>query len=294
MTLEERGRQTRLVLWLTLGLNVVVATAKVIVGTLTATLSLVADGFHSFLDGSNNVIGLVTLSFAHRPPDEDHQYGHRKFEVLASMAISVLLFASAVKILTASWERFRGGGVPEASWASIATALVTLGVNLFVTKYEARKGRELHSLFLIADSRHTLSDVFATIGVLIAILLSRTGLTWADPVAAVGIAGVIVVAGYRILMSGLDVVADRKVMDAGAIETVAASFPGVRHCARVRTRGFEDAVFLDITIHLDPSLSLQEAHDLCDSIESDLHRRFPQIADIVIHPEPDIPESAAS
>jgi cation diffusion facilitator family transporter len=288
LELARTGREVRRVLWITLWLNLAVSAAKVAVGMLTSTLSLVADGYHSLMDGSGNILGLITLRFAQKPPDEDHQYGHRKFEVLASMAISILLFATAGEILLQSFGRLRAGGVPSPNWVTIATALGTLAVNLFVTRYESRRGRELHSSFLIADSRHTLSDVYATIGVLTAILLSRAGMTWADPIAAVMIAGVIVVAGYRILTSGLNVVADRAVIDAARIEEVALSFPRVQACRQVRTRGFEDAVFLDLIVLLDPGLSLQEAHELCDRMEATLHVRFPQLADIVIHPEPEL------
>lgn len=282
------GAAERRVLWITLALNAAVAAAKLAAGALSGTLSLLADGYHSLLDGCGNVLGLVALRVAHKPPDEDHQYGHRKFEVLASMAISILLFATAAEILMESIRRFREGAAPEASWAALATALATLAVNVVVARYEARRGRELGSPFLLADARHTLSDVFATLGVLAAIGLSRAGLAWADPLAAVAIAGVIVRAGYRILTSGLDVVADRRVLPAADVEgAVAASFPSVRGVRKVRTRGFEDAVFLDLTVHLDPRLSLREAHDLCDRIEEALKGRFPQIADIVIHPEPE-------
>ncbi len=284
---SRRGRQIRKVLWVTLALNLVVAGAKLLVGALTATLSLVADGYHSLLDGSGNIVGLIALRVASKPPDEDHQYGHRKFEVLASMGISMLLFATAFEILLTSMERLRGRSLPDPSWASVATVLGTLAVNVFVTRYESRWGRELHSLFLIADSRHTLSDVFASSGVLAAIVMIRGGLWWADPLAAVAIAGVIVVAGYRILTSGLDVIADRRVIDTAEIESAALAFPGALSCRNVRSRGFEDAVFLDLTVLLDPHLSLKEAHELCDRIEENLRRRFPQIADIVIHPEPD-------
>jgi divalent metal cation (Fe/Co/Zn/Cd) transporter len=89
-------------------------------------------------------------------------------------------------------------------------------------------------------------------------------------------------------MSGMNVVADRKVLDPGDLETLVGSFPGVRSCRRVRTRGFEDSVFVDLTVLLDPDLSLREAHELCDRIEERFRSTFPQIADIVIHPEPDL------
>ena len=286
---SRRSREVRKVLWITLFLNILVSAAKILVGTASSTLSLVADGYHSLLDGAGNVLGLLTLRLAGKPPDADHQYGHRKFEVLAAMGISILLFSTAGKVVYDSAERLRGGTIPSPTWVTIATAVGTLFVNLFVTRYETTSGRRLRSPFLLADAQHTLSDIFATLGVLGALLLIRMGVAWADPIAAVVIAGVIVRAGYGILTKGLDVVADRSVIEPGEIEAVVMGFPGVRSCRLVRTRGFEDAVFLDLTILLDPTLVLQQAHDLCDQVEECLRDRFPQIADIVTHPEPDAP-----
>jgi cation diffusion facilitator family transporter len=288
-TLVRRGRKIRRVLWITLWLNLLVASVKLFVGAFTATLSLLADGYHSLLDASGNVIGLFTLRVSHRPPDEHHQYGHRKFEVLAAMAISILLFATAFEILLQAWERLVEGASPAPSWLALAAAGGTLGVNLFVSRYESRRGRELRSPLLLADAQHTLSDIFATIAVLTAILLIRAGFSWADPVAAAGIAAVIVAAGWRILTTGVNVVADRRVIDPSAIERVVLGFQGTRGCEKIRTRGFEDAAYLDLIVVLAPDLSLSEAHDLCDRIEEALRDAHPELVDIVIHPEPEMP-----
>lgn len=285
--ISDRGPKIQRVLWLTLGLNLIVSAAKIVAGTMTGTLSLLADGYHSLLDASGNVLGLITLGFAHKPPDEDHQYGHRKFEVLASMGISILLFATAAEILHESISRLRTGVGPTPSLLAIIVAAGTLLVNIFVTRYETRKGKELRSPFLLADAEHTRSDVFATLGVLSALFLIWAGVPWADPLAAAAIGAVIVLAGWRILTTGVNIIADRRVIDPRSIEKIAQGFEGVRHCKRVRTRGFEDAAFLDLTIRLNPELSLREAHKLCDQIEDALSQKYPQLVDIVIHEEPD-------
>ncbi len=283
-----RARQVRAVLWITLTLNLVVAAAKLAAGAFTGMLSLLADGYHSLLDGAGNIVGLVTLRIAHKPPDEDHQYGHRKFEVLAGMAISILLFAAAFEIVASAWERLTRGSPTGSSLPAFAVAVATLAVNIFVASYESRRGRELQSPLLLADAQHTLSDIYATGAVLAAILLRQSGIPWIDPVAALGVAALIVSAGWRILMSGVNVVADRRVIEPSAVEGVVLAFDGVRECRRVRTRGFEDAAFLDLTVILDPGLSLQEAHDLCDRMEEALRAAHPRLVDIVIHPEPEM------
>lgn len=285
-----RASSMRRVLWITLGLNLAVAAAKIACGFLTHTLSMIADGYHSLLDGTSNVVGLVALSAAHRPPDEDHQYGHRKFEVLATILISVMLFIAAAEILASSWGRLGGGGVaPIYSPAGVAIMLATMAINIGVSRYEARRGRELASPFLVADSRHTASDVFVSASVLIAVFSVKMGLTWLDPVAAVVIGGVIIYTGYTLLRTSLGVLADRAWIDSRQIEAIAMQFPEVKRCRQIRTRGMADSVYVDLTLRFEPTLTLREAHDICDRLEARLKEAYPVIADIIVHPEPDEP-----
>ncbi len=278
----------RRVLWITLGLNFAVAFAKLGVGGSTHTLSMIADGYHSLLDGGGNILGLVALLMAHRPPDEEHHYGHRKFEVVASIGISLMLFVAAVEILLSAWGRLSGGSEPGTfSAVSVTVMIVTMAINIGVSRYEARKGRQLHSPFLVADSRHTASDVYASASVLLALAGLKLGIAWIDPLAAILIGVAIVRAGYTILSWSLGVLADRALLPAPAIAAIAAEFPEVRSCRKVRTRGFADSVFVDLTVRFEPTLSLREAHAVCDRVEERLRREYPEIDDIVVHMEPD-------
>ncbi len=286
---RERALAIRRVLWITLGLNFAVALAKIWCGSVTETLSMVADGLHSLLDGTGNVLGLIALSVAHRPPDDDHQYGHRKFEVIASTGVALLLFAAAARILLDSWERLTGGNRAVYSILSVAVMVVTMAVNFGVSRYEARRGAELRSPFLLADSRHTASDMYASGAVIAALIGLKLGLAWLDPIAAIFIGAVIVAAGYKILRWSLGVLADERLIDPALIEAVVLEFPEVRSCREIRTRGFADSAFLDLVLRFEPSLTLKEAHDICDRLEDRLRQRFPEIADIVIHPEPEEP-----
>ncbi len=290
---QSRAAAVRRVLWITLALNLAVATAKITWGFFTQTISMVADGYHSLLDGTSNILGLVALAVAHRPPDEDHQYGHRKFEVIASTGVALLLFMAAAEILYASWGRLTQGSSAVFSTVSIAVMIGTMAVNLGVSRYEARKGRELRSAFLLADSRHTASDMYASAAVLAALVGLRLDIRWLDPLAAITIGAVIVHAGYKILRWSLGVLADERLIDPPLIEAVALEFPHVRSCRKVRTRGFADAAFLDLTLRVDPSLTLREAHDICDLLEARLKEKFPEIADIIVHLEPEEASSAA-
>ena len=112
---EVRSRSVRRVLGVVLVLNLAVAAAKLVVGWLSSSISMVADGFHSLTDGASNVVGLIGMSIADRPPDEDHPYGHRKFETLAALIIGALLSLTAWEVLKSLTHRLREGGEPEVT-----------------------------------------------------------------------------------------------------------------------------------------------------------------------------------
>ncbi len=274
------------VLWLTLGLNLVVSGGKVFVGLLSGSLAMVADGFHSLVDGSNNVIGLIVAAYAFAPPDRGHPYGPRKFETAAAAAIGVALLVLAYHVLEGALGRIGSPALPEIGLLNWVVMFVTMGVNLFVSWYEEREGRRLQSAFLLADATHTRSDLFVSLGVVGSFAAARAGIGWADPLVAVIIAAVISVQAVRILVSAFHVLTDRAAIAPERIEALALSVPGVEWAGQVRTRGRGDAVYVDLTVRLDGDASLREAHDAADRIEEALRAAHPEIVDVVVHLEP--------
>ena len=124
-----------------------------------------SDGYHSLTDSASNVIGLISLRAARKPPDVDHPYGHRKYETLASAAIFVFLLITVLEIGRAAIKRLASPSPPEVTALSFAVMIGTLVVNVLVVRYESNAGRRLNSELLVADSVHTRSDVYATIAV---------------------------------------------------------------------------------------------------------------------------------
>jgi cation diffusion facilitator family transporter len=274
------------VLWLTLALNLGVSGGKVVVGLLSGSLAMVADGYHSLVDGSNNVIGLIVAAYAFAPPDRGHPYGHRKFETAAAAGIGVALLLLAYHVLEGALGRIASPALPRIGPLNWVVIFATMAVNLFVSWYEDREGRRLKSAFLVADAAHTRADLLVSLGVVGSFAAAGAGLAWADPVVAVVIAAVISVQAVRILVSAFHVLTDRAVIAPEPIEELALSVAGVKHVRDVRTRGRGDAVYVDLTVHLDGSTSLGEAHDVADRIEAKLKAAHPQIVDVVVHLEP--------
>jgi cation diffusion facilitator family transporter len=282
----------RRVLWVTLALNLAVSAGKVLVGHLSGSLAMVADGYHSLVDGSNNVIGLIVATFAFRPPDPGHPYGHRKFETAATGLIGLALLALAWKVLSGALVLAAKPSLPAIGPLNWAVMAITIGVNVFVSWFEAREGRRLRSAFLVADATHTRADLYVSLGVVASFAAALAGLGWADPLVAVAIAAIIAWQGGQILLSAFDVLTDRAVIPAEMIEPLAAAVPGVLRVHDVRSRGRRDAVFVDLTVHLDGAMTLHQAHDVADRIERELERAHPEIVDVVVHLEPEGHEGA--
>jgi cation diffusion facilitator family transporter len=274
------------VLWITLALNLAVSAGKVAVGLLSGSLAMVADGYHSLVDGSNNVIGLIVAAYAFRPPDRGHPYGHRKFETAAAAGIGGALLFLAYHVLEGALGRIAEPELPEIGPLNWAVMGVTMVVNLFVSWYENREGRRLGSAFLVADATHTRADLLVSLGVVATFAAVKVGLTWADPAAALAIAGVIAVQAVRILVSAFHVLTDRAAIDPERIEALAMGVEGVRQVRDVRTRGRGDAVYVDLTAQMDGGVTLHEAHEVADRIEEALKAAHPEIVDVVVHPEP--------
>jgi cation diffusion facilitator family transporter len=271
------------VLWL----NMVVAAAKFGYGFLTGSVSMQADGIHSSFDGLSNVIGLIGLWAAAHPPDALHPYGRKKYETFAAAAIGLVLFGTCLYILRNSYLHWRESVVPMVTGISFGVMLGTMAVNWGVMTWERRRGTRLQSEILLADSRHTASDLLSSLSVLIGLAAVTAGYPLLDPIAGVVIAGFIGRTGLLVLQEATQSLADRARLDADAIREVALTVAGVRCCDEIRTRGLPRHVFMDLCIHVDPAMTIVRAHTVAHDVEDKLMQAFPGVAEVVVHVEPE-------
>ena len=287
--MTDRYAQVVRVLYRVLVLNLAVAIVKIILGYLTGAVSILSDGFHSLTDAASNVVALVGVSIARRPPDENHPYGHRKYETMASLGILVFLVLVLVQVLGAAYDRLINGGTPRVFPEGIGIMAATLVLNVFVVVYEMRAARSLNSEVLRADAMHTRSDVLTSAAVLGALLGVWWGYPLLDPLAAILVAAFIGHAGWAIAKEASRILADEIVMAEDDVRTVVASVPEVLGCHQIRTRGSADHVFMDLHVWLDGRLTLDSAHATSHIVKDRLMKRFPQLVDVVIHIEPPPP-----
>jgi cation diffusion facilitator family transporter len=268
-------------------LNVGVAIVKIAFGYLSGAVSILSDGFHSLTDASSNIVGLVGVRAAGRPPDEDHPYGHRKYETVAAASITAFLMLVVLEILRNAFNHLSGRtDHPDISSLGFIVMAITMAINIVVVRYESAEGKRLGSEMLMADAMQTRGDVWTSLAVIAALGGARAGLPVLDPLAAIAVAGFIGYSGFQIATATTKILSDRIVMSEGDIEQVVLAVPGVLGCHHIRTRGSTDHVFLDLHVWLPPAMALTDAHDLSHVVKDRLMMRYPQIADAIIHIEP--------
>lgn len=283
----ERYAAVAQVLLRVLVLNLGVAVAKIVFGYASGAISILSDGFHSLTDAASNVVGLVGIKAANRPPDADHPYGHRKYETVAAAGVTLFLVVVVLEVLRNAFNHLTGRSVAhDISISSFAVMIVTVAVNLVVVSYETRESERLASEVLMADALQTKGDVWTSITVIVALFGARLGVPILDPLAALVVAGFIGHAGYQVARTTTRILSDQVVISESDIEEVVTGVAGVLGCHQIRTRGSSDHVFLDLHVWLPPEMPLTRAHDLSHVVKDRLMARYPQIADAIIHIEP--------
>ena len=271
--LAYRGAVQR-VLWTTLILNGVVALAKLIVGLQANSLTLIGDAAHSGVDGINNVIGLIAVGLAAKEADAEHPYGHSKFETLAAFFLSGLLFLTCAQIAIEAVRRLARPPEepPIATLAAFTVTFLTLLINIGVTTYEGRRGRQLDSDFLIADAAHTRSDVLVTMTVLVSLACVHFGWTRFDAGLSLVVAAFIGRIGYAVFRRTLPVLVDASAVDEARVQEIVRSVPGIRSAHAIRSRRAGDTVFIEMHVLVQPNQKTEAAHAVTEAVEAALVR----------------------
>lgn len=285
-------KEIKRVLWLILILNWIVAASKILLGLFTGTLSIVSDGIHSLFDGATNVVGLIGVKFAEKPADEDHPYGHRKYEAIAAQIIFTFLVIAGWKIGENIFEKIFNPPItkPAIHWLVFAVLISCMIIDAFVAWYENKKGKELKSAILKADAKHTKSHYFTTGAVLLSAIGIKLGLPAViDPISACVVLVFIADLAFEIFKETSSVLSDKALSPdkIRKIKKIVGSFCEVAACHQIRSRGDEDHFFLDIHIIFDPETPLAEAHRICHLVCEKIQDEMPEIKDITAHAEPE-------
>lgn len=278
------ARRVRHVLVLVLGLNLAVAVGKLVAGYMAGSLAVIGDGLHSGVDALANVAALLVLRLSSEPADEDHPYGHSRYETVAAFVLSGFLLLTAFELGKAALERFVDPRPPEVTGLTFAVMGVTLAVNVAVTAYEGRMARRYGSEMLAADAAHTRSDVYVSSAVIGGLLLAPLGLAYLDPLLALGVAVFIAYSSYQVFRSVMPILTDRIVFNPADVARVVNAVPGVRSVHDIRSRGAPREAFVQMHLVVDPQ-DVLGAHDVADEVERRLASEL-GVKEAVIHIEP--------
>jgi len=277
----------RKTLLIVLGLNWLVAIAKIFYGLSTRCESMAADGFHSLSDGASNIIGLIGIHFACQPTDFDHPYGHKKYETFFALGIAVMLFIVSFNLAKQGITHLAHPDTPAVDFRSFIVMAITLAVNIWVMKYEHKTGVALKSDILISDAAHTKADIFTSLSVILALIVIKLGFPILDPIVTILISIFIAHAGYEIVKQSSNVLCDTAVItDLKKITDIVLSVEGVKTCHKIRSRGRPDDVHIDLHVLVNPSMHVDNAHRISYLIEDKIKKTLPEVTDVVVHIEP--------
>ncbi len=283
----------RKVLLITLLLNLFVMVLKAVLGWWTGSLSLIADALHSVTDSANNVLGLITSRFSSPIPDRDHPYGHQKFEAVGALGIAAFLGIACFEILQGAIERIVNPGEPvKISASELWLLLIVLGVNIFVAFYERGVGQRVGSSILIADAKHTMSDVWVTITVIAGLIgvwqgrvLNLPQLAWLDVILAFPVALLVFRSGWDVIKENLPWLVDEMAIAPEEIHKIALSVTGVINCHDIASRGLVGRqVFIEMHLIVDAK-DVDTAHRITEEVETRLEEKFSPVR-VLIHVEP--------
>lgn len=275
--------------------NVALLVFKFVAGIVAGSGAMVADAVHSLSDFFTDIIVLVFVRISSKPADEDHDFGHGKYETLASTVIGMALFAVAIGILyngAAKVALWAGGGeLPKpgmiALWAALASIVLKEGVYV----YTARKARELNSQAMLANAWHHRSDALSSIGTAIgiggAILLGERW-TVLDSIASIVVGALIVKVSVGMIKNGIDELMESSLPSdvENEIIALAESVEGVSEPHKLRTRRIGNHFAMEMHIRMDGQITLHDAHERTTELEHKIRERFGSETYVIIHTEP--------
>ena len=286
--MSETDALKKRVAWLSIGSNTLLVVLKLVVGFSVGAVSLISEALHSGVDLVAALIAFWAVRKSTVPPDQEHDYGHGKFENLSAAVEAVLIVGAALGILYESAEKFGETAVPEFLEYGIAIMLVSIGVNYLVSRRLISVAKQTGSQALEADGLHLQSDIWTSVGVLLGLaLMQLTGWAWLDPVIAIFVAGIIFRAGWRMVRESAMELTDASLPadEEARIMFLIESVPEVRDCHCLRTRRSGAYKLLDVHVLFDGTMPLAQVHAICDELEEKIRAEFGTF-DIIIHPEP--------
>ena len=271
--------------------NLLLTVGKIVVGFLSRSAALVADGVHSFADVVSDVAVLLALRTARRPPDRNHPYGHESFETLGAIVVALFMLIIGVLIGRDAVLRLIEGDNLKPEMPALIVALISAAIKEGMARYTLIAARLSRSPALVANGRMHRTDAITSAGAAAGILGAMLGVTWLDSAGALVISALVLFEGWRLAQQNVLVLLDT-MPDEDTVRTMRDAVgrtPGVREVRDLKVRQRGSVFHVDLTVAVDPQLTVAAAHDLADAVEFAMREEFPEMARVLVHVEPHEP-----
>ena len=275
--------------------NAALLTFKFIAGVLGNSSAMIADAIHSLSDFVTDILVLVFVSISAKPQDQSHDYGHGKFETIASFLIGLALVAAATGIVVSGVMKFtawlNGEELEAPRWIALWAALLSIATKEMLYQYTSHRGKELNSQVMIANAWHHRSDALSSVGAAIGIGLAIwLGNNWAvfDPLASIVVGLMLVKVAYELLKKSINELTESSLPAETEQEIVQIiqSFGDVQQPHNLRTRRIGNRIAIEAHIRMDGQLPLNSVHERATTIEQKLKQRFGANTHVSLHMEP--------
>lgn len=275
--------------------NAALLTFKFIAGVMGNSSAMIADAVHSLSDFVTDILVLVFVSISAKPQDTSHDYGHGKFETIASFLIGLALVAAATGIVVSGalklWAWWGGAELESPGWIALWAAVLSIVIKELLYQYTARRGRKLDSQVMIANAWHHRSDALSSVGAAIGIGLALwLGRHWAvfDPLASVVVGLMLMKVAYELLKTSINELTESSLPaeTEQEIEQIILSFGDVRQPHNLRTRRIGNRIAIEAHVRMDGRLPLETVHERATTIERKLKERFGNNTHVTLHMEP--------
>lgn len=285
---EERAKAASQSTWVSVGVNICLSIAQILIGLFSKSQGLVADGIHSLSDLVADFIVLIANHFSHKDADEDHPFGHYRFENAASLILGLILLGVGIGMsISAIHKIMHHEDIPQVHSVAIYVALSALVAKELLFRYMLRVAKRVKSSMLVANAWHARSDAASSLVVMIGIAGNLMGYPILDPIAALLVGCIIIKMGYEFGWEALSDLMDRAA-DESEVQAIRSTFlncTSVKGVHNIRTRKMGDMIIIDAHIEVKGDLSVREGHDIAVNVRNQIMKKH-RVIDVITHIDP--------
>ncbi len=275
--------------WITIIFNVLLAAIKIVAGIIGNSKALMADGVHTLSDVLTTFVVLIGLKISSKEADEQHPYGHEKYESVFAKLLSILLLLTGGLFI--GYEALKSlieGNIAKPGRIALVAALVSIVIKEGMYWYIIKIARKIKSLSMEADAWHHRSDAFSSLGTFIGILGARLGLTALDPIAGVVVSILVIKVGVDLYIKSVKELVDESANDETEkqIRDITCKTQGVKGIKTLKTRVFGNRIYVDLEIFVNSLITVKEGHDISEKVHDNIEKEIDEIKHCMVHIEP--------